>query len=61
MMVDVDCPVGDSQQEAEVALTREPLTARGFSSRSRASLWMPWPHGVQLRALGSENITQFSR
>lgn len=44
-----------------MALTREPLTAKGFSSRSLGSLWIPWPHGVQLRALGSETITQRSR
>lgn len=47
-----------SQQESDVTLTRDPLTARGFSSASLASLLMPSPQGVQLAALGSEYNTQ---
>jgi len=47
-----------SQHEAAVALTREPLVASGCSSRSRGSLLMPGPQGVQLEALGSENPNQ---
>jgi hypothetical protein len=39
-------------------MTRVLLGARGFSSRSLGSLRMPSPQGVQLWALGSENITQ---
>lgn len=41
-----------------MALIRELLAARGFSSSSLASLLMPSPQGVQLAALGSEYITQ---
>jgi len=44
----------DSQQEAEVALTKESFAARGFTSSSRASLRIPTPQGVHDLARGSE-------
>ena len=47
-----------SQQEEDVARTREPFCALGFSSRSLGSLLMPSPQGVHVLALGSEYITQ---